>query len=318
MKSTTLSRRKMLAGLGAIAGAAVLPVHAAGITPSAKEAAPETDGAFTYCLNTSTLMGQQQGIVKDIETAAEAGFDGVEIWINALTQYREEGGKLADLRKRTEDLGIRIENAIGFAPWIVDDNDTRMRALEQAKREMDMLAQVGCPRLAAPPAGATDTPGLNLDAAAERFRALVELGVSMDVIPQLEIWGFSKNLYRLSQVLYVAAECGHPQTRILPDVYHLYKGGSDFDGLKLLSGPAVEIFHLNDYPADPPRESIQDKDRVYPGDGTAPIASILNDLKQGGGTTILSLELFNRDYWAQDALTVAKRGLERMKGVAGG
>ena len=46
-------------------------------------------------------------------------------------------------------------------------------------------------------------------------------------------------------------------------------------GLRLLGGAAVQVFHMNDYPADPPREKITDAHRVYPGDGVAPIADIL-------------------------------------------
>ena len=33
----------------------------------------------------------------------------------------------------------------------------------------------------------------------------------------------------------------------------------------------------------------------------------------GGGRKVLSLELFNKDYYAQDPLQVAKTGLEKMK-----
>jgi len=32
-----------------------------------------------------------------------------------------------------------------------------------------------------------------------------------------------------------------------------------------------------------------------------------------GGTKVLSLELFNETYWKQDALQVAKTGLQKMK-----
>ena len=32
-----------------------------------------------------------------------------------------------------------------------------------------------------------------------------------------------------------------------------------------------------------------------------------------GFNGILSLELFNREYWTQDALTVARTGLEKMR-----
>lgn len=277
------------------------------LTPSVQQ------NSFTFCLNTSTIMGHNLTLVEQIELAAKTGYDGIEIWINMLQHYVEEGGKLNELRKRIDDLGIKVEDAIGFAQWVVDDNDTRMRALEQAKQEMDMLSQIGCHRIAAPPAGATNYPGLDLDKAAERFRALVELGVSMEVIPQLEVWGFSQNLNRLSQVLYIAAACGHPATRLLLDAYHLYKGGSDFDGLKLIRGDKMEIFHINDYPGEPSRKEIADKDRVYPGDGVAPMNQILQDLHKKEGSTVLSLELFNRDYWAQPAEEVAKTGLAKMQ-----
>lgn len=290
------------------------------LLPGLTQAKPQTTvsplpekHSFTFCLNTSTIMGHDLNLVEQIELAAKTGYDGIEIWINMLQRYVEEGGKLSELRKRIDDLGIQVEDAIGFAQWIADDNDTRTKALEQAKKEMDMLAQIGCHRIAAPPAGATKYPGLDLDKAAERFRALVELGVRMEVIPQLEVWGFSQNLYRLSQVLYVAAACGHPATRLLLDAYHLHKGGSDFDGLKLIRGDKMEIFHMNDYPGEPSREEIADKDRVYPGDGVAPMNQILQDLHKKEGSTVLSLELFNRDYWAQPVEEVAKTGLAKMQ-----
>jgi 2-keto-myo-inositol isomerase len=77
----------------------------------------------------------------------------------------------------------------------------------------------------------------------------------------------------------------------------------------------VKMFHINDYPADPPRETINDSHRVYPGDGVAPLPEMLRDLRLAGFQGFLSLELFNRDYWKQDALAVAKTGLEKTKAV---
>lgn len=309
MNPSIRSRRDMLKTLGLATGATLLS-GTASATSMARRPVPE---AFSYCLNTSTIMGQKLGIVAEIELAAKAGYDGIEIWIRNLETYVKAGNSLADLKKRIDDLGIRIEDAIGFASWIVDDNDRRTAALEQAKREMDMLAQIGCRRIAAPPAGATKHAGLDLKKAGERFRALMEVGVQMEVIPQLEVWGFSANLSRLSEVLYVAAECGHADLRILPDAYHLFKGGSDFDGIKLMSSQSVEIFHINDYPDKPAREEIDDSYRVYPGEGVAPLDQIIQDLYDPNFPTVLSLELFNRDYWKQDAEQVARTGLEKMK-----
>ncbi|NND32273.1 MAG: sugar phosphate isomerase/epimerase [Saprospiraceae bacterium] len=309
-----MKRRNLLKNIASTAATASLVPGWKSLQGLSKKKNP----AFTFCLNTSTLRGQEQGIVKDLETAAAAGYDGVEIWINAMQKYVEEGGTLPELKARIDDLGIQIEDAIGFAQWIDDDDMVREKAIEQLKMEMDMLAQIGCRRIAAPPAGATNEAGLNLDAAGERYARILEVGVMQGVIPQLEVWGFSKNLHKISQVLYVAGESGHPGARILPDIYHLYKGGSSFEALKMINGPTIEIFHMNDYPSDPPQETIKDSDRVYPGDGVAPVKQVLQDLYRPDATTVLSLELFNPNYWKQDALLVAKTGLQKMKMAAEG
>jgi sugar phosphate isomerase/epimerase len=72
---------------------------------------------------------------------------------------------------------------------------------------------------------------------------------------------------------------------------------------------------MNDYPAAPPRAVITDAERVYPGDGIAPIVPLLRDLHNAGFRGMLSLELFNEVYWQQDALTVAKTGLAKMQAL---
>jgi sugar phosphate isomerase/epimerase len=113
----------------------------------------------------------------------------------------------------------------------------------------------------------------------------------------------------------VATECGSPEGCVLPDIYHLYKGGSDFAGLHLLGPSAIGIFHVNDYPKID-RDKIADADRVYPGDGVAPMKEIFGTLRAMGYRGYLSLELFNRDYWKQDPHKVAKTGLEKMKAAA--
>ena len=143
----------------------------------------------------------------------------------------------------------------------------------------------------------------------------LKMGDEIGVVPQMETWGPSANLHLLGEALYVIAESGHPKACLLPDVYHTYKGGSDFDAYKVISGCTIQVFHLNDYPADPSRDRIGDGDRVMPGDGIAPIPQILRDVYDNGCRAMLSLELFNRDYWKQDALEVAKLGLSKMKAV---
>jgi sugar phosphate isomerase/epimerase len=181
---------------------------------------------------------------------------------------------------------------------------------------MDVVARIGGKRIAAPPSGATTGAKIPLLQVAERYRAVLELGDQMGVVPELELWGGSVNLHRLADVASVAIETGHPKACVLPDVFHLYKGGSGFQGLRMLSGQAVQVFHMNDYPAEPPRESISDRNRVYPGDGIAPMKQILSDTARMNPAMVLSLELFNPSYWKGDPLETAKTGLAKMKQVA--
>jgi sugar phosphate isomerase/epimerase len=314
MTAQKVSRRAALGRAGLAIGAAwasgrtAIAADSAGTSPSSEP--------FIFCLNTATIRGQKLGLIKEFEIAAQAGYQAVEPWISSIDDFTKAGGSVKDARKKLGDLGLKMESAIGFPEWLVDDDQKRAKGMERAKYELDLVAQLGGKRLAAPPAGATNTPGLDLLQAAERYRALLELGDQVGVVPQLELWGFSKNFYRLGQCACAAIETGHPKACVLADIFHLYKGGSDFHGLKLLAANTVQVLHMNDYPSDPPRDKINDSYRVFPGDGSGPVVEILRVLRATGGQKVLSLEVFNRGYWERDALEVARAGLEKMKAVA--
>lgn len=299
-------------------GAAGLATAGAFGTRSVASAAPRGDDGspgFRYCLNTSTIRGQGLGVEDQVRVAAEAGFDGIEPWVRDLDAFVDGGGSPRSLGARIRDAGLEVPSAIGFFEWGVDEPERRREALEEARRVMGLLAEIGGTRVAAPPTGLTDRSDVHPLRLAERYAALLEVGAEAGVTPQLEVWGFSETLGRLGEAAFVLIECGRDDARLLPDVYHLYKGGSDFEGLRYLDGDAIDVFHLNDYPADPPRAEIGDADRVFPGDGVAPLGTILATLRSVGFRGTLSLELFNRDYWERDALEVAREGLAKMRRV---
>ncbi|MGD0091731.1 MAG: sugar phosphate isomerase/epimerase family protein [Planctomycetota bacterium] len=282
----------------------------------AKTSPTPPKAGLRYGLNTSTISGQKLPLVEEIEIAAQAGYGAIEPWIKELDAYVAAGGSLADLRKLLSDKGLALAGAIGFFEWIVDDDALRAKGLAEARRNMEIVAQLGGRHIAAPAFGA-DKVVVPPERSAERFGVLMELGAKTGVTPLLEVWGFSKTLGRLDEALQVAAGCGKRNACLLLDVYHLYKGGSDFAGIRKLKGAMLPCFHMNDYPAAPAREKIDDSDRVYPGDGIAPLPQLFKDLRAIGFKGVLSLELFNAAYWKQDALTVAKTGLAKMKKAAG-
>jgi 2-keto-myo-inositol isomerase len=306
-----IDRRSALQLLGAAAGMVLLP--------RIVQASPATirKTQFLYCMNTATLRGQKLGLIKELEIVSKAGFEGVEIWMDTLEAYLHNGGTVKELNNRISDLGVTIENAIGFEKWIVEDETLREKGIGQLRKQMDLLASIGCRRIAAPPSGATDGLVLDLKKVAARYRTILELGDQTGVVPQLELWGFSANLSRLSDVLYVAVESGHPKAKLLLDNYHLYKGGTSMSSLHLLSPGATDIFHVNDYPNIPPAD-ITDADRVMPGDGISPLKRILQILNDPSRRLLLSVEIFNKNYYSQDATKVAELALRKIKTVAEG
>jgi sugar phosphate isomerase/epimerase len=302
-----MHRRDLLRTFGlAATGIALAP----GFAFSTEKIKP---GKFKFCLNTSTIRGQKTSLQKTIEIAVQAGYDSLELWVNDVKEYKEQGNSLKTLKKYLDDHRVTVEDAIGFAPWMVDDDQQRQAGFQQMKDEMELMAELGCKRIAAPSSGVkADTP-LDLFKVGERYKKLLDLGRQTGVMPQLEFWGGSPVFYHFGQALMAASVANDPDVKILPDIYHLFRGGSGFDCLKMVNGNLIDVIHINDYPASIPRAEQNDSHRVYPGDGAAPLKQIMTYLNNMEGTKVLSLELFNRDYWNNDPLVVAKTGLEKMK-----
>ena len=282
-------------------------------SPALFAAEKKVAGKFTFCLNTSTISGQQAGIEKYIDIAARAGYEYIEPWVMDIRAYLKQGNSLKSLKKLLDDSKVTVADAIGFAPWMVDDAAARAAGFAQMREEMDMVAALGCTRIAAPSAGVDETKPLDLFKVGGYYKQLMEMGRQTGVTPLLEFWGSSPVFFHIGQALMACAIANEKSVKILPDVYHLYRGNSGFDCLEMLDGSLIDIIHINDYPGNSSREKLEDKDRVYPGEGIAPYRQIIQSLKRMKGEKILSLELFNETYWKQDMLQVAKTGLQKMQ-----
>lgn len=310
--SDRLSRRGFMATSGILASGAFLDSKTA--TLAAAEEVPRQP--FVIGLNTGTIRGYKLPFPEQIDVTAKAGYRAIEPWIGDIRGYVDQGGSLREVRKRIEDAGLKVSSAIDFSRWAVDDDAARAEGLEKMKEGMGLIAELEGTHIAASPAGINRTPGVDLFAIAERYRAVLELGDEMGVIPQLEFWGSAQTLGRAGEAALVAMHSGHPKACLLLDAYHMYKSGSPFEGLEQLNGAMMVNFHINDYPAEPPREEIKDSDRVFPGDGICPLPKVLQILYNIGFRGALSLEIFNREYWEKyDALTTARMGFEKITAV---
>jgi len=91
--------------------------------------------------------------------------------------------------------------------------------------------------------------------------------------------------------------------------------GSVHRGTGLLGTDTFQGFLLEDYPAAP-HEQLTTATAFIPATDRPPLTEIVMTLLQTGATSALSLEVFNRQHWAQDAFEVAKTGLAKMEAAA--
>src|SRR6188508_660276 len=209
-----LSRRDLLNGGLVAVGAAIVSSTAGEAQvprPTGGRARPANE-PFGYCLNTSTIRGNNLDFAAVITAASKAGFHALEPWIGDIDTYVSKGGTLKDLGKRIADSGLTVEDAIAFNSLLDDDDTRRAASMEKLKADMDKVAQIGGKRIAAPP-GNNRAP-VSLDNVATYYREALEMGEKMGVQPLLELWGTHPVLGPLSHGIYVTVAAGRPDRHV--------------------------------------------------------------------------------------------------------
>ena len=282
-------------------------------TPARGRDAP---ASFLLGLNTSTIRGHKLSIVEEIAIAAKAGYRGMEPWVDELERYAASGvargpGQAVPRRRhlrRERDRLLRVDRgrsgpaAEGAGSGQAEHGAGRRRS----------AASGWPPRRSGRPTDAMP----DLLHVAERYRALLELGDQMGVVPQVEVWGFSRTLGRLGEAALVAMEAAprrglHPARRLSPLPRRLRSGRDQAAGAP--RDPRLPLQRL------PGRSAPREADRRRPGlsrrrrraarrrcSATWPMA---------GSRSCCRSSCSTGKYWTQDPLTVARTGFEKMKAL---
>jgi sugar phosphate isomerase/epimerase len=265
---------------------------------------------FLYCLNASTI--RPTPILEKIAAAGDAGYAGIELWHDDIDAYLATGGRLSDICHALDDHELELPTTIFLKGWFDTVGAEHATALDECKRRLNQAAELGAVHaIAAPPRGKVDFP-----LGAQHYRALLELGLAVGVKPAMEYLGFVDEFTTIEHALRVITDAGHPAGTIVLDPFHCYRGGGPLESILKLQAGQIAISHFNDSPASPPRDQLQDPDRVMPGEGVVDLKKYLDLLRQVGYNRWLSLELFRQDLWDRDPREVARAGLDKMRSVA--
>lgn len=270
---------------------------------------------FRISLNTSTIIAYELPVDQQIKMVTDAGFDGIELWMRDVHAFVDKGGDLAHLRQLLEEGQLTLENMIAFSKWCSDDPEERKKAIEDLRTEMLLIKKLGGNHIAAPVQGIEAIDRAKLDEYAERYRAILQLEAETGVIPVIELWGMGA-LNKVADCAHIVIASGHRKATMLLDIYHIYRGGNDWDTVDCLNGGRLPVIHMNDYPATPSYELLKDSDRVLPGEGVCPFAEVVPKLYDAGFRGAFSVELFNKEYWAtMDAQTLLSKSYESTRQV---
>ena len=138
--------------------------------------------ADKFAVNASTLRGYNLALLDQVKAVAAAGFRGFEPWMKDI-RAAVDNGTFRDALKAAADGGLSFVNGIAFGQWVNPDPAVRAAGLEETKRDMALLAEMGCPCIAASMFGVQKpgSPHVPKEAIAERYAAVLDLSRKMGV-----------------------------------------------------------------------------------------------------------------------------------------
>lgn len=266
--------------------------------------------------NGATSM--KQDLESDIVHAAAAGFGGVEIWGAKLAQYlkKNSAGALKEVfeTKRLSALTINsLENATLA-------EGARWQEVQKKMAELSRLAVAsGAGTVIVVPSPLT--PEWRGDEArvaaktAESLARLSRIAENEGARASFEMLGFSDcSVNTLGLAWDIVRQADRPNLGLTLDTFHYYVGGSTPEMIEKVPAEKLFIVHINDC-EHRPRESLQDRHRLFPGEGSIPLPRIFDALRKIRYDGPVSIELFRPEYWEWAPERIAKRALESVESV---
>jgi 2-keto-myo-inositol isomerase len=244
-------------------------------------------GGMFVCIHEITSNGF------DFRTAmegyAKAGIRAVEPVFPKLREFAQKESPAA-ARRLLGDLGLRAVSTSNQA-GLAEPGAARQGNLEDLKWKLELAQAIGCDRMVANTVRG-EYKKADYALAVDNLREAGEIAKGFGVTLMLE--PLRGGLYAtLPTALKLARETNHPNIRVMLEVFDFWAGPGKLEHLDALREGELYHVHFEDVPAEPAVEIQTSADRVFPGEGTAPLRAIVQALRRKKYAGALSLELFN-------------------------
>jgi 4-hydroxyphenylpyruvate dioxygenase len=260
------------------------------------------------------------GLAEKLEAIAAAGFTGVEIFESDLLSFN---GTPKDVAAMVADLGLKIVTFQPFRDFEGMPEPQRTRTFARAERKFDLMGELGCDLLMICSNVAPDSLG-GIDRAAADFHELGERAAKRGIKVGFEAlaWGRHINDYR--DVWEVVRRADHPAIGVTLDSFHILARKTDLKAIRSIPRDKIALVQLADAPwLEMDVISWSRHFRCLPGQGDFPLTDFMDAVFATGYAGLLSLEIFNDQFRAGSARSVAVDGqrslvylMDQMRGTS--
>jgi len=233
-----------------------------------------------------------------LEGYSKAGIRAVEVVLAKAKEFADKESP-ATARKLLDDLGLKAastSNHIGA----VEPNPNRAKNLDDLKAKCELVRTLGADRLVLVPAMTTKPAEDDYKRGVDNLREAGDVAKPFGVSLMFEFSRFFTLAQSLSTALWFVRTANHPNVRLMLDTYHFWIGPSKVEDLDTLRDGELLHVHCEDTPREPVRELLEQRHRVLPGQGIAPLKKIVDALKGKTYAGALSVELFDPAFQQMD------------------
>jgi 4-hydroxyphenylpyruvate dioxygenase len=253
------------------------------------------------------------GMLEDkLHAAAEAGFDGIEVFENDLVA---SASSPEDIRHLCADLGLSVELYQPFRDFEAVPADRLEANLRRAERKFAVMRRLGVDLLLVCSTLSPDAIDDD-DLAAEQLHALAERASEHGVRVAYEAlaWGRFVNTWHHSWRIVRRAD--HPCLGVCLDSFHVLAREPAPSGIDTIAGGKLFFLQL----ADAPRLEMDvlqwsRHHRVFPGQGSFDLTGFVEQVLAAGYTGPLSLEVFNDVFRQTDPRPAALDAMRSLRGL---
>ena len=245
------------------------------------------------------------GLAEKLEAIAAAGFAGVEIFESDLLSFN---GTPKDVARMVAALGLKIVTFQPFRDFEGMPEPQRSRTFARAERKFDLMGELGCDLLMICSNVSPECHG-GIDRAAADLH---ELGAraakrGMRVAFEALAWGRHINDYR--DAWEAVRRADHPAIGLVLDSFHTLARKTDLKAIRNIPRDRIFLVQMADAPLlDMDYLNWSRHYRNFPGQGDLPLAEFMDALQATGYEGLLSLEIFNDQFRAGSARSVAVDG----------